>query len=235
MADDHHHFHYCFSVAWRWPTIYHAILQYLNKEPFLLSESIFFKNWISNDVKVAVCKFGLQTLTISLLAQTFSCKGYSWTRDKLAAASEFTGRSLQVLTWTCSYAKQYSVDLIPHIGIYVPSSMLISTSRTILCIAYATILHMNGIHINAGVRIDAEPIWTPGQNSFIGNRCLDFFLDNYGNAIGNYNTLTKLKWLLLSHCAFNTHYCLSIKRSKNLNTLISSEFLKNCPLVFYLM
>ena len=102
--------------------------------------------------------FGLQTLTISLLAQTFSCKGYSCTRDKLAAASEFTGRSLQVLTSTCNYAKQYSVDLIPHIGIYVLSGMLISTSRTILCIAYSTISHMNGIHINAGVRIDAEPI-----------------------------------------------------------------------------
>ena len=94
---------------------------------------------------------------------------------------------------------------------------------------------MNGTHINTGVRIDTGLISMPNQKSFIGNRFLEFFLDKYGNAIGNYNMLTKRKCLPLSHCAFNTHYCLSINESKNLNTLISREFLKSYPLAFYLM
>ena len=94
---------------------------------------------------------------------------------------------------------------------------------------------MNGIHINTGIQIDARPISMLDQKTFIGNRFLDFFLDKYGDAIGNYNMLTKLKWLPSSHCTFNTHYCLSIKGSNNLNTLISREFLKSYPLVFYLM
>ena len=94
---------------------------------------------------------------------------------------------------------------------------------------------MNGTHINAGIQIDTGPISMLDQKSFIGNRFLDFFLDKYSNAIGNYDMLTKLKWLPSSHCTFNTLYCLSIKGSKNLNTLISREFLKSYPLVFYLI